>query len=129
MPRRFVLIHTSPARASYLQRGTARGWWEPAGSRCVTAHAFGSWRAVGEGSLGQGWQSSFMICRLFKRPHKKAPSILKGKWLSADRQGSDKAGIGSTDPSRDSAGIRLLLFFQRFIEFIQEGPAAQQVLG
>lgn len=94
---------------------------------CVTAHAFGSWRAVSEGSPGQGWQSSFMISRLFKRPHKKAPSILKGKWLFAGRQGGDKAGIRSADPSRDSAAIRLLLFFQRFIDFIQEGPVAQHV--
>lgn len=52
---------------------------------CVTAHAFRSWRAVSEGSPGQGWQSAFMISRLFKRPHKRAPSILKGKWLFAGR--------------------------------------------
>lgn len=89
MPRQFALIHVSPTRASYLQHGT----------RGVTARVSGSWRAVSKGSLGQGWQSSFMIPKLFKRPHTRPPSILKGKWLFTDRQGGNKAGIGSVDPS------------------------------
>lgn len=70
-----------------------------------------------------------MISRLFKRPHKRAPFVLKGKRLFADRQGSDKAGIGSADPSRRLAAVRLLLFFQRFIDFIQEGPVAHTCLA
>lgn len=60
-----------------------------------------------------------MVSSLFKRPHKRAPSVLKGKWLFADRQGSDKAGIGSTDPSRDKADIRLLLFCWRSVDLVQ----------
>lgn len=117
MPRKFALTHTSILPSARHPRGE-------------TAHASGSWRAVSQGSLGPGWQSSFSIPKLFKRPHKRAPSIWKRKRPFADRQKTaTKQELDLQTLSRDSEAIWLLLVFRRFIDFTQEGPVAQHVLG